>query len=245
MKKWSAVFAAAALVVTLVLAGSASATMVVYDTFGGSALDTTLWTVNPGTTAAYGVSGGDLSLTLSSAASGFGVMATRSITGSSPFAAEVDFSIGSRNVPIGSIVHLEMSLSDGSHNVFVGWAQANRYSFGGMVVRGTVFAAGKDDPTSIDMTSVTSGTLGLKYNAGSVEVGYRDGGTWTVLDTLTLSSSGPLWFSLRAQVEGTTGAALAAAVQEVRFSAVPIPGALFLLAPGLAGLALVRKRFKK
>jgi hypothetical protein len=113
-----------------------------------------------------------------------------------------------------------------------------------MILTDTVFATGVDQPTNFYGTSLTSGTLGLRYAGASVDVGYYSGGTWNVLDSFAFSGSN-VTFNLSGEVQGTTGASLAGAIQEVRFSAVPVPGALYLLAPGLAGLALVRRRFRK
>jgi hypothetical protein len=247
MRKWSAVFAAAVLAVTLLSAGSASA--VVYDSFTTATLNTTLWTQFAGT---YN-GGGDLTINLNSFTSPyFQIDATVPISSSTPFEAQVPFSMASTaGFAQGSLAYVLIAMGNSTANItMVGWGQANKIPTGGMTLTGTVFLTGTSTPTNAYTTALNAATLGIKYDgAGSAAVGYYDGASaWHLLDTYTLTTDSPFSFSLQAAIQTVPvgiNSSYAFLVPEVRFNAIPIPGALYLLAPGLAALALARRRFGK
>jgi hypothetical protein len=247
MKRWSAVFAAAVLVVTLLATSSTSPAMVVYDSFTSAALNPALWIPTGGT---YN-GGGDLTINLSSSSPFFGINATKIISSTVPFEAQVPFWVGSAaGLAPGSLAYLLIYLGDGGSNgALVAWGQANKFPSGTMTLTGTIFATGTYSPTNAYTTAWNLGTLGIKYNgAGLTEVGYYDiQSSWNLLDTYALATGGVFTFVLQGEIKttGVGSSSYAFVVPEVRFSSVPIPGVFFLLAPGLAGLALVRRWFRK
>jgi hypothetical protein len=96
------------------------------------------------------------------------------------------------------------------------------------------------------LTSVTSGMLGIGYNglvgdAGQATAWYNDGSGWTQLGTFAPHFAGNPRIVILGYDEW--GNSLSFKVSNVEI--VPLPPSLLLLAPGLVGLAAVRRRFKK
>lgn len=99
-------------------------------------------------------------------------------------------------------------------------------------------------------TDIMSGSLGLHYDGNSVfaayshEPGVGPDGAWHPFGgVITPGWTGPVQF----WVTGAPGASgdTTFQIDNVGYSSVPVPPSLLLLAPGLAGLIAVRRRFKK
>jgi len=98
--------------------------------------------------------------------------------------------------------------------------------------------------TPVNMTP-TSGQFQFIYNGSTVSAYYNldEGGGWQPLGTFTPGWSGPqsIFIAGRDWGNGTTSFT----VNNVTVSSVPLPSALLLFGPGLAGLAAIRRRFRK
>jgi hypothetical protein len=240
MKRCFTVLAAAVLAV--LVAGSASAGLVIYDNFTSSSVSSGLWTFSGG---GYTIGSG-LNVDLSSAGdTEFKMTATSTIPAGTDFTVVVPFTITGTTLTSGSAVHLDIALKDATDDTerfMIAWGRLEDY----MGISGTAFATGTDSPTAFTVTSLTTAALGLIYSGTTIQAGYyTTDGTWYWLYTYDISGwgSSALAFDLSAGVEGT--ASFTGVVSDVSYSAVPIPGALLLFGTGLAGLAAARRRFKK
>ncbi len=240
MKKCFAVVAAA--VLAALLAGAPASALVTYDDFTSSTVSSGLWTFSG---SGYTIGSGlDISVPTATDTE-FKLTATHTIPAGTDFTVVVPFTITGTTLNSGSGARLEIALrdvTDHSNKVMVAWGALQEY----MGMTGTGFATGSDSPATFDTTTLMSAALGLIYNGTTIQAGYYKGGVWNLLYTYDVSGWGStaLEFQLSAGVDGA--AALTAVVPNVSYyAAVPIPGALFLLAPGLAGLAVLRRRFRK
>jgi hypothetical protein len=226
-----------------------------YDTFSGSSLNTTLWTVDK-MNGTLSTGTGGLRLTPTPLSGGVNknnvsIDATLVINQGAFFAAQVPFSIATGVPGSGGAVHFAIELDDGDINWNnIGLGNGNNFNLSGTIYNGTFFRSGTNaNPLETTQnTSVTQGELGLIYSGNMIIMYYNDGTGWHQLGTpnSTAGLTGPLDFSLEAQINGS--GSLTAVVPYVQFSTVapvPLPSAMLLFGPGLFGLATLRRSFTK
>jgi hypothetical protein len=216
----------------------------VYDSFPGPDLNTMLWNVNNQSNATFSAGGG---LNVSLGASGNWYMRAISGSGNSGnwFALRVPFRdfVGS-GTGDGAGMDVQFSgLSSGvNSDVFVG-----RYYISGQHV--IVSAMGSGDPYVLSpMYSVPyqgdQGQLGLLYDGTTVSAYYNP--TLSAVGWILMESYIPGWSgSIRIGVEASADAGGHTSFTLDSVQTVPIPGAVWLLSTGLAGLATFRRRSRK
>jgi hypothetical protein len=214
----------------------------VYDSFPGPGL-------NPGLWQSY--EGGDVNttitvnngLTISPTTTGilrFGIyFNTNSAIG---FAMKIPFQISNAS---GSFVYLGLDVEENhfdnnidTKDIHIGWLTGD----GSQGISGPTFHSGHHEIGNMVSTDVSQGWLGYIYNGTTFSGYYNDGTGWEMLWSGTPGWTGQL------DCDIDSNGSLTATVNKVFIASlapVPVPPSLFLLAPGLLGLAAIRRRFRK
>jgi hypothetical protein len=233
----------ASVLVCLFLSGSAEALL--YDGFNNGIIDSSTWNIS-GMPGLFSEHDGRLYFESATFLRTERLDSTVSVTGPVRFGMEFYTFSSTNSSPAGQGLSSTVSLVLGPSTNYVSIAMGSNIS--GRFFQFNRRVNDSNVESWVLSTDILTGKLGLYYDGSSVYAAYSDAvgqnAPWyNIGGAINPGWTEPVNFAIVGRNGGSGVTSFQ--VDNMGYSSVPVPPSLLLLAPGLAGMMLMRRRFKK